>query len=330
MKFDSIQVLRAVAALMVVVFHSHWAASWAERGLIQIPLISDFGYLGVQLFFCISGFIICCVVNQSDFSPKKFLLRRAWRIIPLYWIVLLLILVLGATTRIFDKELGSLGVSGVVMSFLILPMQEYPLLSPGWSLEHEVIFYALAALLVPIIGVPGLFLSLLLLWTIGLYWVGWDYHLFSFTQIYFAAGIAAYWLRQYRPVVLGFGSFTFLTIAYFGVYGDIHLTSRTNDAMFAIGFSFLVSCFVSMESRGVRFTGKLVRIGDASYSLYIVHAIVFIFFSMAGYRMGLPPEIWRWVAVVVAIWVADLSYRKIELVFQRSSRRLLVTRPIAL
>jgi len=205
MKFDSIQTLRAIAVMMVVFYHSHWAAQGKHNDFFQVPLLSDFGYLGVQLFFCISGFIMAHVATKDDFAPKSFLRRRFWRIVPLYWVTLLLIMLISFTSNIFDKQVETLGVWGIAKSFLMLPMQEYPLLSPGWSLEHEVIFYIIVALVVPFAGLRVLFLTIFALWVIGLNYYGWDYHLFSKNHIYFALGIAAYWLRKKKSSSAGTG-----------------------------------------------------------------------------------------------------------------------------
>jgi len=312
MKFDSIQTLRAIAVMMVVFYHSHWAAQGKHTDFFQVPLLSDFGYLGVQLFFCISGFIMAHVATKDDFAPKSFLRRRFWRIVPLYWVTLLLIMLISFTSNIFDKQVETLGVWGIAKSFLMLPMQEYPLLSPGWSLEHEVIFYIIVALVVPFAGLRVLFLTIFALWVIGLNYYGWDYHLFSKNHIYFALGIAAYWLRKKNPVLLGLGSALGLIAGYLSLYGFFQFSSAAKSLSLAIGFSFLISTLVSLEYRGTRFPQLFVRIGNISYSLYLVHVFVYIGFEKVAWKINANPEAWRLLGLIAAIIIANLTYKYLE------------------
>ncbi|SSW69700.1 O-acetyltransferase OatA [Achromobacter veterisilvae] len=323
MQYQSIQALRAISALTVVVFHSHWASSWASDRLFRIPLVSDFGYIGVDLFFCISGFIICHVVSSTQhFNASRFLLKRVWRIAPLYWTILTVILLWTLITHRYATEIGTLGAIGIVQSFLIFPMEPYPLLSPGWSLEHEVLFYLLAALIVPFFGTMGLLVALSCLWAAGLWWTNWDYHLFSYAQIYFAAGIAAYRLRNVLPAASGLVCLCVLTIALLLIYNVIGLPGWLRHPLFAIGFGSLISFLVAAEKAGMKFPSPLLKVGDASYSLYLVHAPVFVELSVIGHRLGMPVEIWRWFSIAVSICVAWLAYRCVELPAQALGRRL--------
>jgi peptidoglycan/LPS O-acetylase OafA/YrhL len=312
MKLESIQTVRAFAVLMVIFYHSHWAAQGKPSDFFQIPLLSDFGYLGVQLFFVVSGFIMAHISSKNNFQVKNFLIRRLWRIIPLYWVVLLLILFISFTTNVFDKEIETLGMSGVIKSFLLFPMQEYPLLSPGWSLEHEALFYIIVALIIPYTNLKVLFITILFLWILGLNYQGWDYHLLSEYHIYFAFGIVSYWLRKKEPIVLGIISAFGLITAYLGLYGIIHINILFKTLSLAIVFSFLISTLVSMEFRGTKFPSFLVRIGDISYSIYLTHALVYIAFDKVGWKIHANPEIWRIFALIVALFVGLITYEYIE------------------
>src|SRR4051794_8004614 len=84
------QALRRAASLLVLVFH---AAQWElHNGYTPaLPLcypFEFFGYAGVDLFFVLSGFVITWVSAKKLGDPRQvggFLVRRAWRIFPLYW-----------------------------------------------------------------------------------------------------------------------------------------------------------------------------------------------------------------------------------------------------
>jgi peptidoglycan/LPS O-acetylase OafA/YrhL len=83
MRYSSVQALRGIAASAVVVGHS------AAYGLIAAPdAVAVLGYSGVDVFFVISGFIICQVAQRENASAWSFIAKRYWRIFPLYWIVL--------------------------------------------------------------------------------------------------------------------------------------------------------------------------------------------------------------------------------------------------
>ncbi|WP_413693887.1 acyltransferase family protein [Psychromonas sp. KJ10-2] len=79
---NSIQYLRGIAAILVVYYHS---TIKAVQNNIPDASIYYIGESGVDLFFIISGFIICFVTDNKDFNTLKFLKSRVLRIIPLYW-----------------------------------------------------------------------------------------------------------------------------------------------------------------------------------------------------------------------------------------------------
>ncbi|WP_194965680.1 acyltransferase family protein, partial [Pseudomonas aeruginosa] len=92
MNFQAIQALRGIAAVLVLLLHARIAVWWA-KDLWHIPFVSSHGMVGVSLFFCISGFIIAHVVSRNSFEPVSFMVKRIWRIVPIYWIVTTLALV---------------------------------------------------------------------------------------------------------------------------------------------------------------------------------------------------------------------------------------------
>ena len=87
--------LRALALGMVII--THWLGNFATTGfwLVDLPLItSRIGWIGVDLFFVISGFLITGILLDTREDPyyfRNFYARRALRIMPLYYVVLTLI-----------------------------------------------------------------------------------------------------------------------------------------------------------------------------------------------------------------------------------------------
>jgi peptidoglycan/LPS O-acetylase OafA/YrhL len=156
MKLQSIQILRGMAALLVVIYHIRAMEILAigKNDLQELPLLNGFisnGYAGVDLFFVISGFIMVYVtegMKPGIRSSLDFLFARVTRIYPLWWIFA------GVMTLMFfmynDFGLGegwqrvSQGqplIPYLIKSFLLVPQNAHPVLGVGWTLVHEIYFY---------------------------------------------------------------------------------------------------------------------------------------------------------------------------------------------
>ncbi|MDB5884082.1 MAG: hypothetical protein JWR74_253 [Polaromonas sp.] len=146
-KFINVQILRALAAALVVYVH---AISTYETkiGTVGWNLEADLGDIGVKLFFCISGFIIFNSTYRLQgglHSSLDFLIKRCVRILPLYWVA----------TTIYSVKLLLQGnpptIENFVRSLLFIPYAASgglmrPVLGQGWTLNFEMVFYALAGL----------------------------------------------------------------------------------------------------------------------------------------------------------------------------------------
>ena len=127
-KFDSIQALRGIAALFVVVSHLAFVGV---------------GAFGVDIFFCISGFIMMYVTEKDT---KHFLVKRLIRIVPLYYLITVFTFVL---LLIFPTMFmtTTADVSYLVKSFLFIPYEIGDVIQPivrvGWTINYEMFFYVL-------------------------------------------------------------------------------------------------------------------------------------------------------------------------------------------
>lgn len=144
---EGIQVLQAIAALMVV--HHH-----ALHSVANGPAWPGFGAAGVDIFFVISGFVMAHTTRNlhrpgapagAGAQAADFLLKRFIRVVPLYWIALL-------WTARRDIAAGQVD-SGLVKDFLFIPHAStlypdmlWPSVVQGWTLNYEMFFYALFAL----------------------------------------------------------------------------------------------------------------------------------------------------------------------------------------
>jgi exopolysaccharide production protein ExoZ len=138
--FVSIQYLRGLAALGVLLFHASQRAGAAFGA----------GAAGVDIFFVISGFIMWTVSARRATGPGDFLLRRAGRIAPLYWTMTLLVVGLDVLRPSLFPNMR-LDAPHVIQSLLFLPHHDpagaiAPVIVPGWTLDYEAFFYVNFAL----------------------------------------------------------------------------------------------------------------------------------------------------------------------------------------
>lgn len=149
-RLDSVQALRGIAALAVMLCHLIAIEAGHAGRDGQLTDFFDNGAYGVDLFFVISGFIMVWVagaVPRGLASAGDFLYARVTRIYPLWWLfagamVVFLLLFRGLpwdADRLDPKELD--GVTHLIKSFLLWPQPEHPVLGVGWTLVHEMYFY---------------------------------------------------------------------------------------------------------------------------------------------------------------------------------------------
>ncbi|WLW58447.1 acyltransferase family protein [Streptomyces sp. YU58] len=149
--------LRLVAALMVAAYHyggrgGEITHAWGSSAEKQFPTLHNYfayGCLGVQIFFVISGFVIC--MSGWGRPLKSFFASRASRLLPAYWAAVLLVTAVFALPMVTYKALSP---SDTLVN---LTMLQYPLgvdrvLGVCWTLWAEVRFYALFALCVVLPG----------------------------------------------------------------------------------------------------------------------------------------------------------------------------------
>lgn len=135
----SIQALRALAALSVVLYH---ACQWANAGFA-------IGAAGVDIFFVISGFVMWTTIQDPGLTPGRFVQRRFWRVAPAYWLVTAIVAAVAlAAPNLMSKVYVT--PSHALLSFAFIQHDDpsgvpFPLLPVGWSLNYEAIFYAIVA-----------------------------------------------------------------------------------------------------------------------------------------------------------------------------------------
>ncbi|EPN1319065.1 acyltransferase family protein [Enterobacter hormaechei] len=290
-----IQYLRGIAALLVVVLHAriavnHYLVNISERAFLypENTWVTA-GRFGVDIFFVISGFVISITlfkVNANNMEQvRTFLRKRLIRIIPFFWVCLCLY-------TISELYINSKAVFDAYKFFTTAAFQFYmdgrgnPSTSYGvsWTLNFELLFYVIAGMFVVMFGrkwaVPTiLFFSI----TSALFYAyGKDANvvqkfIFNPITIEFMFGIviahvyrAGFRLNVSTALILSLCCFAYLaSIPYTGL-SDWYL-GRTIHA--GIPSALIVFSFISLVIKNPHVDSLMMKLGESSYSLYLVHAI---------------------------------------------------------
>lgn len=279
---ESLQVLRAIAALMVVVFH---LGAPLQRLGLEAPWPQS-GAAGVDTFFVLSGFLMLVTTYGRDGYTGSFYHKRLVRIVPLYWIVTTASLAL----LLFAPQLVKSGKAEawhIIASYLFLPARHpvlgtlEPLVVPGWTLNYEMFFYLLwgVALLLPqerrVVGVGAVIAALSVL---GLAMPS-DNAFFAFytssimLEFVFGLGLGLWYLNG-APIPRGWG-FVLIACGFVSLLSQGEVPPETRWLRWGVPAAMVVAGALVLErARPVPRVAALALLGDASYSLYLVHGMV--------------------------------------------------------
>ncbi len=321
-RLNSVQALRGIAVLLVVIYHAKVAIP--DATFLHLPIVDDFGWIGVRLFFTISGFIIADRISLAG-SLGEFYLRRYLRVFPLYALATLVAVYLaylfgGPMYSAPVTETGAAYEPGpfyLLKSLFIVPQNAWPYLSVGWSLEYELAFYAIFGAMHFILG-PRVAMAVFI--PLG-FWIWYSYGLGLFYNagfaIYFSCGVAARLglslkLAPIWPafvMVLGLG-YTVYEMEFTGIDHYFLLSS-------GIGCLGLLMLVVQLEKQHGWFQHRsfLVWCGDISFSLYLVHQL----FIISAYFPFRPVELTpiqadglRFMFVFVSLGLGYLTWAYVE------------------
>lgn len=332
-KLHSVQVLRFFAAFLVLIGHLFMEAN-------KFDLIDDESYqildmfpwgAGVDLFFIISGFIISHVIvsqQPSADSVKEFTIRRLIRIAPIYWFyTALMIVAIVFFSGLVEKT--QLTAEHVIASFLFIPWPNQheilqPVLSQGWTLNYEMLFYIVSACALLFANSSRKYYmstAILALFLLGQ--VFQDQHfIFSFFAdtviLEFLLGIWLYELYTRVPTIPAAASFLLIAIGIaLWLMGEMYL-SDNEYRVIARGIpAFLISAAIIMSGRFQTNTGLVNRgfglLGDASYSLYLCHPFVLVPFAYFWKQTGLSSlPLFLIIAISASVMASLISYLLIE------------------
>jgi peptidoglycan/LPS O-acetylase OafA/YrhL len=287
LKYKSLQAGRALAAILVVLFHvggnlaleKYYGEEW-----LSIPFY--FGYIGVEFFFVLSGFIIVTAHRHEIFqlsALKRYTIKRVLRIFPIYWIIFL---------SVYGAALSIPSLSGTVphdlflilKSLSLIPMDKNivggtgaPVLIVAWSLQYELLFYALFGLL--FLSKKISLMSALVLLSLIVF-LGSEFQtnfIFSSYVLLFVMGGAIAFvprndsLNKRLLLALPVGIGIIVVTLYGSSLGLIVEDSKV--ALIGCAFALIIWGLVNLEASGFVIGGGrfMQLIGSASYVLYLLH-----------------------------------------------------------
>ena len=336
-KLTGIEAARGVAALLVVSMHAR--DHLLKAGIS--PFIGHFvafGHTGVDFFFVLSGFIILHVHASDIGSPsalKHYLNRRFTRIYPFYWVALLLSLLAGSIHHPLPS-LAALSNSALLLPFAVaLPVPV------AWSMQHEIVFYALFATLITSrragLVLLGLWLALILsdVFAISAVPSGALVNLHCVFDLEFFLGMPAARLLQ-RSTVPAPRISSLLGIAVFaglGALENMHIIAA-RAPMTHLGYGLaamvIVLGIVEAERQGQLHPPRaLVALGGASYALYLTHLLTVGAIWQILLAAGLTRTIPGWMELMLfigsSVATGLIASRAVEIPVMAFARRTLST-----
>lgn len=314
--------LRGIAILLVLLFHI-----W--------PVYFSFGYVGVDIFFVLSGYLITQIIHSKllakNFSFLEFYRNRVRRIFPAMIIVLLTTFLVGYLF-LFPSELAQLGKhmessAFFYQNFRLIGETGYwdkvaqlkPLLH-FWSLSIEEQFYIFWPLFIFLLYKTNknifysLFLICLLLFAIPLFAnIDPFYHSFSrfwelaLGGVFYSAG------KQYEWIVRGAANYKWIVYLFFAIAIGLAINNTAfhpfKTLSVAAATGFMILHFKSHAQNNFFSNPILIFLGLISFPLYLWH---YVFVSYM-HIFGLDVAKYGIVVIIISILLAYLVYRYIEI-----------------
>ncbi len=293
----NIQALRALAAMLVVLYHLGPHYQHAGGSSDFLVSFAQWGFFGVDIFFVISGFVISYTVfprERDVTAAARYWRHRLSRIYLGYWpFALLALSVMPLHSPVNLEQVSTfrtLTLSSADLNVLALPV--------AWSLAYELYFYAIFGALFlfsnRVIQRVLLLMFVLLLVRVLFVQIDADSHLYFWVSAYmleFFYGVLLFLYSQYltRKVWV----FPTLLLLVTGFVLAIGQTAQHDSRVLYLGISAATTVLLALQLEvnkwwvGPRW---LVRLGDSSYALYLGHLFIITAFYQWGWRDALAAQ----------------------------------------
>jgi exopolysaccharide production protein ExoZ len=288
--YKSLQAGRAIAAIMVVLFHLGGAVAVEKYfGIAAFSIPFSFGFAGVEFFFVLSGFIILTAHRTDIFKPHRlvsYIKKRFIRIYPTYWIIFISVFVLAYANPTLRNTVPHDAL--IILKSLLLAPQDggtaAPVLAVAWTLQYEMFFYLFFALmilsrLVSIIAGIAVLL-IIMLPTLGYPSSSFLYMFLSQDYILlFVMGMVVSVTHTSKKATVNspifyftIGTLLFLLIAADTVM-QLGLLLKWTILLYGLASSLIIFGLVRAEDKGTIIGNQrwLQLLGDSSYALYLIH-----------------------------------------------------------
>lgn len=327
----TIDLLRGIAALMVCYFHftsntAHYGSYLPDGNILKTT--GSYGWLGVEIFFVISGFVIPYSLYNSNYSLHKvfsFLKKRWLRIEPPYIVTIFLILInwkFYGWLWAYDVDIDW---KQVLSHFIYIPQFiGYPWINEiFWTLAIEFQFYLFIAISFVGFNHPKKLIKLLTcaLFILPHFVFNDNRFVFSYSSL-FLLGISAFW---YRTQTIGKGIYSLLVIG-FTVLATLQFPNENITIPLVALVTSVIIAFVNFRSVVGQFTGKI------SYSLYLTHGLIggnFLLFSMYLEQVK-SSEMVRSILIFAAIFISIIFAYIFYICVEKPSQNLSKNKPIKL
>jgi peptidoglycan/LPS O-acetylase OafA/YrhL len=310
----TIDLLRLIASSWVVLFHLNEPIPWVDNFYSDIYKM---GALGVPIFFVVSGYCIALAAQNSK-SSFDFLTRRLFRIFPMYWFSLLVVIICVIIYIVFFGQNSvtvlphSIKDVSATLTLLTDPFSSIPTTNwVYWSLTVEIFFYL-------VVGITLLFnrtIQQFLLLTVSL--------LVFLPDLYTVRGF--FFLKDWPVFGLGFALFSLhdkskqdyfswllLMVNFFALYSLHRFDAYTITSLVAF---VLIAASLFWADLGSNFFSRL---GDYAYSVYLIHVPLGVYllnhfktptvqknvFFQSAYDI---------IVLIILLFISSLTFRFIEL-----------------
>lgn len=314
-RYHQIDLLRALACVMVLIFHylhrGHMEGWVPFSAPAAVDSLAKFGYLGVQLFFAISGFVI--FLSAQGASPRAFAASRAARLYPAFWASVVL------TTLVVHWG----GIPSLIVPwrdvFLNFTMVAHWFKAEFvdwayWSLAVEFHFYIMIWLMLRFDltrHIKGLMAGWLLISLLNYLRPAYpvEFVLEARWAPLFCVGIAAYLMRsgdRSRAIHALFFSASALSVAYaYAQAGRVKEFDRVDDLIVVVLASVIPALFWLISRHQFEMSGNRVLYWAATltYPVYLLHEYIGYVFMTHLANAGLAP-VWCFLLVAAGVWLS--------------------------
>ncbi|WP_427452950.1 acyltransferase family protein [Litorimonas sp. WD9-15] len=310
---SNLQILRAFAALNVVLFHIIEIGGEQGFAIPALEFLRGWGANGIDIFFVLSGFIMVYIAELRPRKPVAFLHSRAVRIVPIYWILTGVGFVAILLTGDFRGE--PLAVEAVLASFLFLTRWttlDMPILYVGWTLEWEMMFYLIFGLCLLFKNKTVQFILPLIILSGLVVFAGQDSIILEFGFGMIIAKLSKLtWAKSYAGLLTLAG--TALLLASIWIKPDL-----PQPVLWGLPSALLVLGLVNISQWKFRLGEHL---GDASYSIYLIQVFTIpVFYKIAEKTV---PELSPLFLAIACLAGTALAGSLFHLVVEKQVQKLL-------